>query len=428
MIVFLLVLSGVLYLVNRRALRWLRESYTFSPRTMRALAAVLYAALLTILLGRVLGHIFPELPLAPALAVAFSVEIAALVSVILLLPFDLALWLYRVAPRVHARVFRTTPPPNVAATSIDVPLAPAQLAAPPTRADVAEAPLLPRRSLIVQATVGSAFLIGGSSSLYGSLSGRHDYQIEDAPVRLPGLPRALDGFTIVQLSDIHVGQFVGSAELAAAEDLVRQARADLIVLTGDLIDHDPRYAETLGQFTRRLLPLAREGVVAISGNHDFYAGIDPVVSALRRAGADVLRNRGRIIGDARTGFALIGVDDVWARRMGGGPDLEAAVRSLSASSGSSTAAHDLPRVLLCHNPSFFEEAAGKVGLQLSGHTHGGQFNLLVRPADWVLKNGWVAGHYQHRGSRLYVNRGFGTAGPPARVGAPPEITRIVLTA
>jgi hypothetical protein len=67
-------------------------------------------------------------------------------------------------------------------------------------------------------------------------------------------------------------------------------------------------------------------------------------------------------------------------------------------------------------------------LQLSGHTHGGQINPVLSPAEWVLKHGWVAGLYEQGGSRLYVNRGFGTAGPPARIGAQPEVTRIVLTA
>jgi predicted MPP superfamily phosphohydrolase len=88
----------------------------------------------------------------------------------------------------------------------------------------------------------------------------------------------------------------------------------------------------------------------------------------------------------------------------------------------------LPRVLLCHNPSYFERSAGKVDLQLSGHTHGGQVNLVVRPAELFMKYGWIAGLYERSGSKLYVNRGFGTAGPPVRVGAPPEITRVVLVA
>ncbi|MFO7178594.1 MAG: metallophosphoesterase, partial [Pseudomonadota bacterium] len=234
---------------------------------------------------------------------------------------------------------------------------------------------------------------------------------------------------IVQLSDVHIGMFVDEPELRAAEHFVARARPDLIVLTGDLIDNDGRLAYKLGRFVRRLAPLAREGIVAISGNHDFYSGIDETVDALEGGGARVLRNRGVVIGERGAGFALLGVDDVRAPRFvpGGGPDLDAALASLPAVGGRVSGASELPRILLCHNPVYFEKAAGRVALQLSGHTHGGQINPFVRPADWVLKNGWVAGSYHLQGSHLYVNRGFGTAGLPARIGAPPEITRIVLT-
>src|SRR5690606_15611090 len=113
---------------------------------------------------------------------------------------------------------------------------------------------------------------------------------------------------------------------------------------------------------------------------------------------------------------------------GGGPDLDAELATLPAVGGRLSGASDLPRILLCHHPVYFQKAAGRVALQPPGHPHGGQVHPLVRPGDWVLKNGWVAGSYHLRNSQLYVSRGFGTAGPPARIGAPPEITRIVLTA
>jgi predicted MPP superfamily phosphohydrolase len=280
---------------------------------------------------------------------------------------------------------------------------------------------------LAQATAGSAFLIGSSSSLYGALKGRYDYSVEEVVVKIPGLPRALDGFSIAQLSDVHVGVFVGDAELAIAEALLKKAKPDLIVLTGDLLDNDARLAGQLGRFIRRLPALAREGVVAISGNHDYFAGIEEMANAVTAAGARMLRNDALVIGDAAAGFALLGVEDVWARREGGGPDLERALRALPRLGGRIAPSLDLPRVLLCHNPSFFEEAAGRVALQLSGHTHGGQVNLGIRPADYILPGGWVAGRYDLHGSALYVNRGFGTVGPPARVGAPPEVTRIILT-
>jgi hypothetical protein len=167
-------------------------------------------------------------------------------------------------------------------------------------------------------------------------------------------------------------------------------------------------------------------VVAITGNHDFYAGVDAAVGALRSAGARVLRNEGLTIG-GRDGFALLGVDDVWGSRYGAGPDLELALSGLPGR-GDAARGGDQATVLLCHNPSYFEAAAGKVGLQLSGHTHGGQISPLVNPAALVLRHGWVRGPYQRQGSTLYVNRGFGVVGPPARLGSPPEVTRIVLSA
>ncbi|MFW6051551.1 MAG: metallophosphoesterase, partial [Myxococcota bacterium] len=280
---------------------------------------------------------------------------------------------------------------------------------------------LNRRQFALRVAHGVPLLLGSTSALYGALVGRHDYTIEDVPVRLPGLSPRLDGYTIAQLSDIHFGTFVEDAELEAAASLVRRARPDLIVLTGDLVDHDPRYADHLGRLARRLRPLARDGVVAVPGNHDYYAGIDAVLEMLRRAGARVLFNQGRVVGDRGGAFALLGVDDIWSPRngTGPGPDLDRALGMVPP---------DLPRVLLCHNPAYFPEAADRVQLQLSGHTHGGQVNVGVRLADLVLPYGYVAGRYRRGESLLYVNRGFGTAGPPARIGAAPEVTRIVLTA
>jgi predicted MPP superfamily phosphohydrolase len=118
------------------------------------------------------------------------------------------------------------------------------------------------------------------------------------------------------------------------------------------------------------------------------------------------------------GFALLGVDDPRAVRYGrAGPRLDRALSMVAA---------DLPRILLSHQPPTVEGWEGQVALQLSGHTHGGQINPGFRPADLVLK--YVAGRYTVGETTLYVNRGFGTVGPPSRVGAPPEITRIVLVA
>ena len=412
-LVFLVLLLGVLGGINAQVFRWARNAFRLTPTAQRLLKLILVASLVGMVLGRVAGRFWAGGVAAGVVFVSSTTELAVIISGILLLMADAVRLLLGLPARL--RKWATASQRVVAKD-----------AAPPV-VDKAAVVAVPRRIFLAQAAASSAFLIGGSSSLYGAFKGRHDYSVEQVVFKLPGLSRAFDGFSIAQLSDVHIGAFVGDAELRIAEELLRQAKPDLIVLTGDLLDSDPRLAGQLGRFVRRLSPLARAGVVAISGNHDYFAGVEAMAGAVTGAGARMLRNDAMVIGGPGAGFALLGVDDVYARREGGGPDLERAVRALPRLDGRVSAAADLPRILLCHNPSFFAESAGRVALQLSGHTHGGQVNLGIRPADYLLPGGWVAGRYDERGSALYVNRGFGTVGPPARIGARPEVTRIVLT-
>ncbi|HEY6077758.1 MAG TPA: metallophosphoesterase [Polyangiaceae bacterium] len=411
-VVFIVVTLGLLGGLNLYVFRWARKAFGLQRRAQLAIKWVLWGSIAGMLLGRLAGRMWPGAVTTSVIAVSSTVALATIISGVMLLLADAALWLVGLVGRVRSSQQLQAEPPLALAAELPV-VVPAEL---------------PRRTFLTQAAAGSAFLIGSSSSLYGALKGRQDYVIETVPLRIPGLARALDGFSIVQLSDVHIGAYTGEAELNAAFELVRQAKPDLVVLTGDLLDNDPRFAAQLGRFVRRLSPLAREGVVAISGNHDYFAGVEEMAHAIVGGGAHILQNDARIIGTKEAGFALLGVDDVWARREGGGPDLERALRALPKLGGRVAPALDLPRVLLCHNPSYFAEAAGQVALQLSGHTHGGQINLGIRPADYLLPGGWVAGRYDQDGSILYVNRGFGTVGPPARLGSPPEVTRIVLSA
>ena len=233
----------------------------------------------------------------------------------------------------------------------------------------------------------------------------------------PRLARALDGYTIAQVSDIHTGIYIGDRELGEGFSRVAEVRPDLIVVTGDMVDFDPTYARKLARKVADAR--ARDGVVAILGNHDYYTGAKVVTAALRDAGVEVLVNAGRIVrpGDGG-GFALLGVDDVGARRYRSeGPNLARALATVPT---------DRARVLLSHQPMTIDRWAGQVALQLSGHTHGGQINPGFRPADFVFR--YVSGRYDVGGTTLWVNRGFGTVGPPSRVMAPPEVTRVVLVA
>jgi predicted MPP superfamily phosphohydrolase len=274
---------------------------------------------------------------------------------------------------------------------------------------------VPRRVAIERALGLTAFGASGAALGWGAVVGRHEFRVEEVVVKLPGWPKALEGYTIAQVSDIHAGLFVGEREVSEGFSRVRDLRPDLVVATGDLLDFDARYAPWIA---RRLGDLrGRDGVVAVLGNHDYYAGFTLVIPAMRAAGVDVLVNEGRTIRPADGGgFSLLGVDDLWAARSGGvGPDLDRAIAMVKPGA---------PRVLLAHQPNFLPVARGRVGLQLSGHTHGGQINPGFRPADFVMR--YVAGRYEEDGTTLWVNRGFGVAGPPSRIGAPPEVTKVVI--
>jgi predicted MPP superfamily phosphohydrolase len=421
----LVLLTATALYVHRRA----AHAFALGPRARRTLALAMGTAILTTVAARALAEALPE-AVAEAVGVGASgISLGLLVSAGLLLALDglyalgwlgaktaraaraATAWLRRTASRRvgGAAGLGARRPPVIEPRHVDGDAAEVQARA------------LGRRDMLLRTASGAALTLGHGSALYGALFGRHDYTLETVEVRIPGLSPRLDGFTIAQLSDLHFGTYVREAQIAVALEYVRRTRPDLIVLTGDLVDHDVAYAPYVGRLVRALTPLARHGVAAIAGNHDHYAGVDEVLETLRRAGAHTLVNEGRVIGDGGGAFALLGVDDVWARGGpgDGGPDLTRAIAHVR---------DDLPRVLLCHNPVFFPEAAGHVALQLSGHTHGGQINVGPRLADLVLPHGYVAGLYALGGSHLYVNRGFGTAGPPARIGAPPEITRLVLLA
>jgi len=278
---------------------------------------------------------------------------------------------------------------------------------------------LERRQALERIGGAIAFSASGAVLGWGTFRGRYEWAVEEVPIRLARLPKALDGFTIVQISDLHVGTFIGERELAMGLELVRGVRADLIAITGDIVDSDPLYVALAARHLATLR--AREGVVCVPGNHDYYTGARAVLEGMRQAGVDVLLNRGKVLARAEGGgLAVLGVDDLWARERHGahGPDLALA---------KSTLPPDCATVLLAHQPRFARVAAeAGVDLQLSGHTHGGQINPGFRVID--LFTHYVAGRYQLGPTQLYVNRGFGTVGPPARVGAPPEITKIVLVA
>ncbi|MFL5352877.1 metallophosphoesterase [Archangium sp.] len=288
-----------------------------------------------------------------------------------------------------------------------------------------EAPVAPvseeRREFLARATAGVALAASGGIASYGVWRAYSPPVVNEVAVRLPGLPKALDGFTIVQLSDIHVGPLIQRRFMDAMVAQANALKGDLVCITGDLVDGS---VEELGFAADALRNLrSRHGTYFVTGNHEYYSGDEEWSEALTRMGVTVLRNRYVRIGEPGASFDLVGVDDWGAQRSGfpasRGYDLAAATAGRDTSRAS---------VLLAHQPAGWREQALKagMGLQLSGHTHGGQFfpfNLVVS-AVWEHP----AGLYREGESSLYVSRGTGFWGPPLRVAAPPEIVKVTLLA
>jgi predicted MPP superfamily phosphohydrolase len=274
-----------------------------------------------------------------------------------------------------------------------------------------------RRRFLARVTGGAAVAAASTSVAGGMLEARGTHEIVDVEVMLPKLPKALDGFSIVQLTDLHVGLTIDRAFVQRVVDLTNKLAPDLVALTGDFVDGK---VEDLADEIAPLANLrAKHGVFAVTGNHEYYSGVEAWVAHISTLDVRYLRNERVTIGDGNgASFELAGVEDHNAT----GKYREDLARA--------TAGRDPERalVLLAHQPRQVRRAARHgVDLQLSGHTHGGQ----IWPWHYIVKlqqGGLLAGRYQHENTQLYVSRGCGYWGPPVRVLAPLEITRVILRA
>jgi predicted MPP superfamily phosphohydrolase len=301
-----------------------------------------------------------------------------------------------------------------------------------------------RRTFFRTASVvaGAAPFLG---VMYGYAAERLRYEVRRVEIPLANLPPELDGMEIVQISDIHLSGYMTREAVRRAVDMANEVGADLAVVTGDLITgmHDSM-ADCVEEVRHLRAPL---GVYGCNGNHEIYARAEDLAERLyRQAGMKLLRSENTVIHYQGAQLNLIGVDYQRERTPGGRKmqmlaGIEALVR------------RDMPNILLSHNPNSFNRAA-ELGIELSlaGHTHGGQvqveiLDVSISPARFITD--YVAGLY-HRPllmpdvpkrmgetiklipnapkglSALYVNRGLGTVGAPVRLGAPPEITHMVL--
>jgi len=254
----------------------------------------------------------------------------------------------------------------------------------------------------------------------GGFNARRTAAIKRVDVPIAGLPAGFDGFTIAQLSDVHVGPTIRAPYVQALVDRVNGLQADLVAITGDLVDG------SVPMLSSHVAPLgtlqSRHGTFFVTGNHEYYAGAHAWIDELRRIGMRVLLNSHVSLADPQGGarpLVLAGVADYGAEHF------DRAHRSDAVAALAGSPAEPAVRVLLAHQPrSAGAAAAAGFDLQLSGHTHGGQFwpwNHFVR-----FQQPYLAGLYRLGRMWVYVSRGTGYWGPPKRFGAPSEITLLRL--
>jgi uncharacterized protein len=269
-------------------------------------------------------------------------------------------------------------------------------------------------------------VLGGTAALvvvalWGYVGSRR-LVVKRVVLQPPRLPAALDGLTIVQLTDLHVGPQTSQRHLRRVAEATRASGADIIAYTGDQVDDHPgdidAFAAAFGALTAPL------GVYAIPGNHDVYAGWTEVRRRTEAIGIRVLVNEAIRLERNGVPFYLAGTGDPAATQMGqrGGP------------------APDIPRTLahvpqgafcitLAHNPALFPALAGRADVVLSGHTHHGQFSIPSR--NWSLASvflEYAMGTHERDGSLLYISPGTNFWGIPFRIGALPEVSIVTLRA
>lgn len=289
-------------------------------------------------------------------------------------------------------------------------------------------------SIVAASTAAVPFL----GILHGLAVGKFKYRVLRETIYYPDLPDAFDGFTITQLSDIHVGSFdPGSdrAEIKRAIALANEQKSDLFVFTGDLVNNISTEMDPwMQEFSQLKAPY---GQYSILGNHDYGDYVSwPSVEAKKqnmerlygihaKLGFNLMRNENAVIEKDGQKISLIGVEN-WGTggftKMG---DLDKALENVPK---------DAFKILLSHDPSHFDKIVSEhpthIHLTLSGHTHGGQFGVEIPGIKWspiqYKYPHWAGLYGEKNGRNIYVNRGFGFLAMPARVGIWPEVTVITL--
>ncbi len=271
--------------------------------------------------------------------------------------------------------------------------------------------------------------------VYGILSGAHDYRIRRVKVALPNLPKAFEGLTIGQLSDIHAGSFHNRRAVIGGVEMMMKEKPDVVFFTGDLVNNEAsEMKDYVNVFDKLKAPL---GVYSVMGNHDYgdyfhwsnaaakKKNFQDLIAVHSAMGYRLLMNESHILREGSDQIAIIGNEN-W-----GGRGFAKYGKLREAYQGTGEAA---VKLLLSHDPSHWDAQVRPefpdIDLMFSGHTHGFQFGVEIgslkwSPSQYAYKQ-W-SGLYQEGNQYLYVNRGFGYLGYPGRIGMPPELTIVELT-
>lgn len=293
-----------------------------------------------------------------------------------------------------------------------------------------EADFEERRKFIVKLGLGVAS-IPFAGMLYGITKGKYNYKVKNMTLNFPNLPKAFDGFKLVQISDIHSGSFDSISDVQHGVDLINQQNADVVMFTGDLVNGDSREVLPFIDVFKKIKPQ----VYSVLGNHDYsdYNKWDSKEAKQENANLmdvyhkemnfQLLKNEHVVIEKSGDKIAVLGVEN-WGKGFKQKGDLDKALKGVDK---------DAFKILLSHDPTHWDLKTvphnTNVDLTLAGHTHGMQFGIDIPGFKWSpakIRYARWSGLYQEAKQYLYVNKGFGFLGFPGRVGMWPEITVIEL--